>query len=68
MQVMAESTIKIEPNIRALIATGAYIRAANSNLKSNSKQLDHFAELELELEIVFFLNSNLNLHKTVRVH
>ena len=39
-------------------------RTANSNLK----ELDHFAELELELEKIFFLNSNLNSHKTVRVH
>ena len=41
-------------------------RAANSN----SKELDHSAELEpkLELEKIFFLNSNLNSHKTVRVH
>ena len=39
-------------------------RAANSN----SKELDHFATLELELEKIFFLNSNLNSHKTVRVH
>ena len=37
-------------------------RAANSN--SNSKEPDHFAEFELELEKIFFLNSN----KTVRVH
>ena len=42
------------------------VRGANSNL--NSKELDHFAELELELEKVFFLNSNLNSHKAVRVH
>ena len=35
---------------------------------ANSKELDHFAELELELEKKFFLNSNLNSHKTVRVH
>ena len=33
--------------------------------KSNSKELDHFAELELEK--IFFLNSNLNSNKTVRV-
>ena len=39
----------------------AVSRAENSNL--NSKELDHFAELELELEKVFFLNSN--SHKTV---
>ena len=35
---------------------------------ANSKELDHFAELELELEKIFFLNSNLNSHKTVRIH
>ena len=40
-------------------------RAANSNL--NSKELDHFAELELELEKIFFLNSNLNSHKTFQI-
>ena len=39
-------------------------RATNLNL--NSKELNHFAELELEK--LFFLNSNLNSHKTVRVH
>ena len=46
------------------------IRAANSNLNSNCKELDHFAKLELvlELEKIFFLNSNLNSNKTVRVH
>ena len=33
---------------------------------ANSKELDHFAELELEK--LFFLNSNLNSHKSVRVH
>ena len=38
-------------------------RAANSNL--NSKELDHFAKLELELKKLFFLNSNLNSHKAV---
>ena len=37
-------------------------RAANLN----SKELDHFAELELEK--IFILNSNLNSLKTVRVH
>ena len=35
---------------------------------ANSKELDHLAELELELEKIFFLNSNLNSHITVRVH
>ena len=43
-------------------------RAANSNsilnLNSNSKKLGYFAELELELEKINFLNSN----KIVRVH
>ena len=41
------------------------IRAANLNLK----ELNHFAELKLELEKIFFLNSNLNLNsnKTVQV-
>ena len=41
-----------------------------SNLNSNSKELDHCAELELDLELekIFFLNSNLNSHKIVRVH
>ena len=29
-------------------------------------ELDHFAELEIELKKIFFLNSN--SHKTVRVH
>ena len=43
-------------------------RAANSNLNSNSKELDHFAELELKLEKMFFLNSNLYSHKTIRVN
>ena len=50
--------------------TAIYTRAAKSNLNSNLKELDHFAELELKLEKIFFLNSNLNLnsHKTVRVY
>ena len=34
---------------------------------SNSKELDHFAELELKLEKIFFLNSKLNSNKTIRV-
>ena len=42
------------------------IRAANSKLNSN--ELDHFAELKVELEKILFLNSNLNSHKTIRVH
>ena len=44
-------------------------RAANSNLNSNSKKLGYFAELELQLEKIIFLNlnSNLNSKKIVRV-
>ena len=34
------------------------------NRAANSKKLDHFAELQLHLEKILFLNSN----KTVRVH
>ena len=41
--------------------------AANSNLNSSSKELDHFAEFELEFKKIFFLNASLNSHKTVRV-
>ena len=40
------------------ISLSVRTRAANSNL--NSKELDHFAKLELEK--IFFLNSNLNSH------
>ena len=36
-------------------------RAANSNLNSNSKKLDHFAELELELELGKNIFSELEL-------
>ena len=35
-----------------------HIRTAKSNL--NSKELNDFAELELELKKIFFLNSNSN--------
>jgi len=47
-----------------MIKWPGHTRTANSNL--NLKELDHFAEFELELEKIFFLN--LNSNKTVRVH
>ena len=33
-----------------------------NNKDANSKELDHLVELELELEKLFFPNSNLNSH------
>ena len=57
-----------DPYISFSLFMSLYTRAANLNW--NSKELDHFAELELEFKKIFFLksNSNLNSHKTVRVH